>query len=61
MSPDDPWETVLPMNETAWYATDSFGLRSADAAGKNNFESFKGGHIQFTDEELYAWLDEYFA
>ena len=61
MSPDDPWGTVQPMNETAWYTTDSFGLRTADAAGKNHFESFKGNHIQFTTDELYGWLDTYFA
>jgi len=48
------------MNKTAWYETDSFGLRTADAAGKNNYESFDGNHIQFTDAELYAWLDKYF-
>jgi len=50
----------LPMKETTWYTADAFGLKAADLAGKNHFESFPGNHIQFTLEELQGWLDEYF-
>jgi len=34
--PQHPFEVscMLPMNETAWYLDDSFGLRTAQEAGK---------------------------
>ena len=60
MDPKDPWKTLLPWNETDWYTKDLFGLKTADEAGKIHFESFKGQHIQFTETELYAWLEKYF-
>ena len=40
---------------------DTFGLRTADAAGKNAFETFDGDHIRFTEAELEKWLDAYFT
>ena len=42
------------------YKEDLFGLRTADEAGKNFFESFDGQHIRMTDAELFSWLDKYF-
>ena len=36
-------------------------LRTADAAGKNAFETFDGDHIRFTEAELEKWLDAYFT
>ena len=51
----------LPMNATKWYMEDTFGLRTADAAGKNAFETFDGDHIRFTEAELEKWLDAYFT
>ena len=59
--PADPWKDVQAMKQTAWYASDAFGLRTADAQGKHAFESFAGQHIDFTDEELFGWLDKYFT
>ena len=50
-----------PMPKTRWYLEDSFGLRTADEAGKNAFEQFAGQHIRFTMAELDGWLDKYFA
>jgi len=38
MDPGDPFATKLPYNETQWYKEDTFGLRTADEAGKNNWE-----------------------
>jgi len=61
MDPSDPWHTVLPMNETEWYREDLFGLRTADEAGKNHFESFQGNHLGFTTAEFLGWIDEYFG
>lgn len=58
--PEHPWKKVLHMNETDWYLKDSFGLRAAEEAGKNFFESFDGNHIRFKDEELFGWLAKYF-
>ncbi len=42
------------------YKEDLFGLRTADEAGKNFFESFDGQHIRMTEAELFSWLDKYF-
>ncbi len=53
--------TAAPMHMTKWYLEDPFGLRTADLAGKNNFEQFEGQHIRFTMEELDGWLDKYFS
>ena len=48
------------MNATKWNTQDTFGLRTADAAGKNAFETFDGDHIH-TEAELEKWLDAYFT
>jgi hypothetical protein len=47
--------------QTTWYTGDTFGLKTADDAGKNFFESFAGQHIRFTEPELFGWLDKYFV
>lgn len=56
---DTDFETILTMKETAWYKDDTFGLRTADEAGKIFFNSTQGNHLDFSDEELYGWLDDY--
>eukprot|EP00605_Chrysophyceae_sp_TOSAG23-4_P000772 GSChrysophyteH1.ASY1.ANO1.861.1 assembled CDS len=50
---------LLPMEDTAWYKQDSFGLRSAHEAGKLLFNSTEGNHLDFTTEQLFGWLDLY--
>jgi palmitoyl-protein thioesterase len=57
---DGSYETVLRMNETDWYRRDTFGLRTADEAGRVRFEETKGNHLQFTEAELFGWIDAYF-
>lgn len=52
---------TLTMKETEWYKQDLFGLRTADEAGKLFFNSTEGNHLDFSDEELYGWLDSYCA
>lgn len=56
---DSDYTTILTMKETAWYKDDTFGLRTADTAGKIFFNSTDGNHLDFTDAELYGWLDQY--
>jgi len=56
----EEFKVVKEMKDTRWYADDLFGLKTADTAGKNHFESFVGQHIRFTEDELYGWLDKYF-
>jgi len=56
----EEFKTVNTMKDTRWYKEDLFGLQTADKAGKNNFESFVGEHIRFTEAELFGWLDKYF-
>jgi len=57
----DDYKTVLRMNETDWYKSDLFGLKTANEAGKIHFESTPGNHLQFTEKELFGWIDKYFA
>jgi len=58
----DPFQApILPMKQTEWYIKDLFGLRSADEAGKNAFESFDGNHLQFSMKEFDAWIAKYLA
>jgi palmitoyl-protein thioesterase len=57
--PADPFERVLERNRTEWYAQDLFGLRSAEQAGKNRYETFEGDHLQFTEEDFDRWVNSY--
>jgi len=53
-------KTRLAMNETEWYTKDLFGLKTAHEAGKIFFNSTTGDHLQFTEAELFGWVDKYF-
>ena len=55
----DSYEAI-PMNETRWYKDDLFGLKTVDEAGKIHFETTPGNHLQFTETELFGWVDKYF-
>jgi palmitoyl-protein thioesterase len=57
--PDDPFNHILRMNETEWYQKDLFGLRTAQEAGKNFFETFVGDHLQFTMQDFDRWIATY--
>jgi palmitoyl-protein thioesterase len=57
---DSDGTTRLAMNETEWYKKDLFGLKTADEAGKIMFDSSPGDHLQFTETELFGWVDKYF-
>merc|ERR1711918_197502 len=58
---DGQQSKVLTMKETQWYQKDLFGLKTADEAGKIKFNSTEGNHLQFTQEELMWWVDNYFV
>jgi len=51
---------AIPMNQTKWYTEDTFGLKTADEAKKIHFETTPGNHLQFTETELFGWIDKYF-
>jgi len=57
---DSDGKTRLAMKDTAWYKKDLFGLKTADEAGKIFFNSTKGNHLQFTEAQLFGWVDQYF-
>ena len=57
---NDPFNTILPMNQTDWYINDLFGLKTADLEGKNVFESFIGNHLQFNIADFDRWIKSYF-
>jgi palmitoyl-protein thioesterase len=59
--PQNPFTVSQPMKKTEWYQDDLFGLRTADEAGKNFFESFPGDHLQFEMEDLHRWITKYFT
>lgn len=59
--PDDPFNTILDMHDTEWYINDLFGLKTAEMAGKNKFESFVGDHLQFQMEDFDRWVTTYLA
>lgn len=59
--PKDPFRRILPMNETEWYQKDLFGLKTAQEAGKNYFETFEGDHLQFSMEDFDRWIHTYIA
>jgi palmitoyl-protein thioesterase len=50
---------ILTMKETKFYKQDLFGLKTADEAGKIHFEETAGNHLQFTDAQLYGWIETY--
>jgi palmitoyl-protein thioesterase len=50
---------ILTMKETKFYKHDLFGLKTADEAGKIFFETTPGNHLEFTDSELYGWVEKY--
>jgi palmitoyl-protein thioesterase len=57
--PRDPFNKVLEHNETRWYRDDLFGLRSAEEAGKNYYESFPGDHLKFSRADYERWIKKY--
>lgn len=57
---DGSYEKVLPMKETKFYQQDLFGLKTADKAGKIHFETTPGDHLDFSDKQLYGWVQKYF-
>lgn len=58
--PGEEFKTVNKMKDTRWYKEDLFGLKTADDAKKNFFESFVGEHIRMTEKQLFSWIDKYF-
>ena len=50
---------TLPMNQTELYKNDLFGLKTVDEAGGIHFEETQGNHLQFTEKQLFGWLDKY--
>jgi hypothetical protein len=55
------YTSVLPMAETAWFKQDLFGLATAFTMNKLHFETTLGGHLDFTDAQLFGWVDAYFS
>lgn len=47
------------MKETEWYKSDLFGLRTAQEADKNFFETFSGDHLQFKMKDFDRWIQTY--
>jgi palmitoyl-protein thioesterase len=54
------FQTIQTMNQTALYAGDNFGLKTADSLHKIRFNFTLGEHLEFTVQQLEYWIDEYF-
>jgi palmitoyl-protein thioesterase len=57
----DSTGAVVPMKDSVLYKEDRFGLQSVDKAGKLVLETTAGDHLQFSQAELFGWLDKYFV
>ena len=44
--------TILPVNQTDFYKNDLIGLKTLDEAGKVQYASFEGNHLQMTNDEI---------
>eukprot|EP00635_Sarcinochrysidales_sp_CCMP3193_P009962 CAMPEP_0118895760 /NCGR_PEP_ID=MMETSP1166-20130328/3958_1 /TAXON_ID=1104430 /ORGANISM="Chrysoreinhardia sp, Strain CCMP3193" /LENGTH=375 /DNA_ID=CAMNT_0006834807 /DNA_START=12 /DNA_END=1139 /DNA_ORIENTATION=+ len=58
---DDTLTDVLIMQDTDWYQSDLFGLKTVDLQGKLVFNTTAGDHLQFDDDELVWWVTNYFV
>ena len=54
------FHTVLNMTETDMYKRDTFGLKTVHEAGKIIFNHTDKNHLEFTNEQLLWWVDNYF-
>jgi len=52
---------VLNMRQTPNYIKDLYGLKTVDQAGKIVMNTTSGNHLQFKEDQLYWWLDNYFV
>jgi len=52
-------KTVLKMEDTPNYMKDNFGLKTVHEDGRIVFNTTAGNHLQFTETELFYWLDNY--
>merc|ERR1712014_185116 len=58
--PDGSFGTPMEMKDTKFYKENLFGLKDADAAKKIFYETTPGDHLDFTEKQLFAWVDKYF-
>lgn len=54
------FKQVMKMKDTPLYTGNNFGLATVDKAQKIRFNQTAGQHLQFTVEQLDAWIDLYF-
>lgn len=58
---DNSFKEVVTMKQTSVYQSDSFGLKTADEAGKIHFETTPGNHLQFSEQDLFGWITKYWS
>ena len=58
----DPYDfhKILNMNETRWFKSDSFGLRSAYQLGKFSFRNHTGSHVEIPPHQFQSLIQEMF-
>jgi len=49
---DTDGKTVLPLNATKFYQEDYIGVKALNEAGKIQFVTVKGDHLQFTKDDI---------
>jgi len=60
LHPFDGKDNILDREETEWFIKDLFGLKTAEEAGKNHYESFDGPHLGFSMDDVDGWVSKYF-
>jgi len=55
------FKNLQTMTQTALYAGDNFGLKTADSLQKIKFNFTSYDHLNFTVAQLEYWVDEYFV
>lgn len=60
LHPFDGENNILDREETEWFVKDLFGLKTAEEAGKNHYESFDGPHLGFSTDDINGWVNKYF-
>jgi len=56
---ENSFDQVVDLNDQPWYY--SLGLKTLDDANRITRITTNGDHLQFSQKELYDWIDWFFT